>query len=93
MTDKPDPLLTTAADMARRRVYVLTDRGTMISGLPAIRLIWANLPRWRLLSRIAGLPGVRWLGEALYDRIIAPTIWRANIARRERAVISEKAAR
>jgi predicted DCC family thiol-disulfide oxidoreductase YuxK len=71
-----------STDMARRRVYVLTDQGAMVSGLPAIGLIWANLPRWRLISKLLRVPGVLWLGEALYDRIIAPTIWRGNIVRR-----------
>ena len=69
---------------ARKRVYVLDDSGRMLSGLPAVRLIWESLPYWRLLARVMRLPGVRETSEVFYDLVLAPAIWRWNQRRRER---------
>ncbi len=43
------------ADTAARRLYVLHD-GTLTSGIPAFLVLWAQMPRYRLLGRIVGLP-------------------------------------
>jgi uncharacterized protein len=71
---------------ARKRVYVLDDRGEMTSGMEAIVLIWSVLPGWQPLARFARLPVVRNVLHAGYDLVLAPTIWRWNERRRARAV-------
>jgi predicted DCC family thiol-disulfide oxidoreductase YuxK len=95
VADRPEVMLRYGlnTDIARRRVYVLTDRGTMLSGIPALRLIWANLPRWRWLAALIRLPGVQPVAEFFYDHVLAPTIWRGNEVRRARAAANVKAAR
>jgi uncharacterized protein (TIGR01777 family) len=70
---------------ARKRVYVLDDRGEMTSGMEAIVLIWSALPGWQPLARFARLPVVRNVLHASYDLVLAPTIWRWNERRRARA--------
>jgi uncharacterized protein len=71
---------------ARKRVYVLDDRGEMTSGMEAIVLIWSALPPWRALARFARLPLVRNVLYAIYDLVLAPLIWQWNERRRARAI-------
>jgi uncharacterized protein len=67
---------------ARKRVYVLADSGKMLSGMEAIGAIWAGLPYWRGLARVLRLPFIRPSAAWLYDRVLAPLIWRWNQRRR-----------
>lgn len=74
------------ADTAARRLYVLHD-GQLTSGIPAFLVLWAQMPRYRLLGRIVGLPGVRQIAGAAYDHVLAPIIYRWHLRRlRRRAV-------
>lgn len=64
-------------DTAARRLYV--QQGEVItSGVPAFLLLWAQMPRYRLLARILGLPGLRHLASAAYDHLFAPALYRAH---------------
>jgi len=67
---------------ARKRVYVLTTSGTMVSGMEAICTIWAGLPFWRVLAWLCRLPLIRPAVAWLYDVMLAPLIWRWNQRRR-----------
>lgn len=64
-------------DMAARRLYIL-HKGQVISGMPAFRVMWAMMPKYRWLARVFGLPGLRQLGEFVYDRIAAPLLYAAH---------------
>lgn len=68
---------------ARKRVYVLTQSGELVSGMDAFQLIWRGLPRWRVLARVLRMPLVRQCSAAAYDLVLAPLIWRWNQKRRE----------
>jgi len=68
------------ADTAARRLYVLHD-GKLTSGIPAFLVLWAQMPRYRLLGRIVGLPGVRHIASAAYDHLLAPAIYRWHLRR------------
>lgn len=68
------------ADAAARRLYVLHD-GVLTSGIPAFLVLWAQMPRYRLLGRIVGLPGLRQMAGALYDHVLAPAIYRWHLRR------------
>jgi predicted DCC family thiol-disulfide oxidoreductase YuxK len=74
------------ADMAARRLYVLHN-GTLTSGIPAFLVLWALMPRYRLLGRIVGLPGIRQVASVGYDHILAPAIycWHLRRLRRQTA--------
>ena len=68
------------ADTAARRLYVLHE-GTPTSGIPAFLMLWAQMPRYRWLERIVGLPGIRQIACAAYDFVLAPAIYRLHLLR------------
>jgi predicted DCC family thiol-disulfide oxidoreductase YuxK len=73
------------ADTAARRLYVLHD-GVLTSGIPAFLVLWAQMPRYRLLGRIVGLPGIRHVAGLAYDHVLAPVIYRWHLRRLRRVV-------
>jgi predicted DCC family thiol-disulfide oxidoreductase YuxK len=68
------------ADTAARRLYVLHD-GVLTSGIPAFLVLWAQMPRYRSLGRIVGLPGIRQIAGAAYDHVLTPLIYRWHLRR------------
>ncbi len=70
-------------DQAARRLYVLKD-GALHSGIPAFLILWQDMPRYRWLARLVGLPGIRHLAGFVYDRILAPLIYRWHLRRQFR---------
>jgi len=68
------------ADAAARRLYVLHE-GELTSGIPAFLVLWAQMPKYRWLARIIGLPGVRQIVSVLYDHLLAPLIYRWHLIR------------
>ena len=75
------------ADTAARRLYVLHN-GTLTSGIPAFLVLWALMPRYRLLGRIVGLPGIRQIASAAYDHVLAPVIYRWHLRRLRKQRVS-----
>ena len=71
------------ADTAARRLYVLHD-GVLTSGIPAFLVLWAQMPRYRLLGRVVGLPGIKQIAIATYDHVLAPVIYRWHLRRVKR---------
>ncbi len=63
------------ADAAARRLAVL-HKGEVLFGVPAFLVLWAQMPRYRLLARIVSLPLIRPLAEIVYDRALAPLLYR-----------------
>jgi predicted DCC family thiol-disulfide oxidoreductase YuxK len=70
-------------DAAARRLHV-RHRGRVLSGVPAFIAIWSELPRYRWLARVVTLPGVRHSAEWLYDRVLAPALYRRHLRRTAR---------
>lgn len=68
------------ADTAARRLHVL-HAGSVTHGMPAFRILWAQMPRYRWLARLTNLPLVRPLVDALYDHILAPLLYRRHLSR------------
>ena len=68
------------ADTAARRLYVMHD-GQLSSGIPGFLVLWAQMPRYRLLGRIVGLPGIRQVATVTYDHVLAPVIYRWHLRR------------
>ena len=62
-------------DQAARRLHVLKD-GEVTSGIPAFLVLWADMPRYRLLGRLVGLPGIRQAASVIYDYVLAPLLYR-----------------
>lgn len=67
-------------DAAARQLHVLHE-GRVVAGLPAFRLLWAAMPRYRWLARVTSWPGVRQVVGVIYDRIAAPMLYRAHLHR------------
>ena len=69
--------------MARRRIYVRSASGVIVSGLDAMIAIWQRLPTFSWLGRVAQMPGVHAVGALAYDVIAAPILntWRARLER------------
>lgn len=71
------------ADRAARRLHVL-HQGRMVAGLPAFLVLWAQMPRYRGLARLVGLPGVRQVAGLAYDLVLAPALYHWHRWRRRR---------
>lgn len=67
-------------DKAARRLYVHHD-GVLTSGVPAFLVLWAQMPRYRFLGKLLGLPGIKQLASAAYDYIFAPMLYRSHVRR------------
>jgi predicted DCC family thiol-disulfide oxidoreductase YuxK len=68
------------ADTAAKRLYVL-HKGTLTSGIPAFQVLWAQMPRYRWLAWIVGLPVVFQAACRVYDHVLAPAIYRLHLRR------------
>ena len=69
------------ADQAARRLHVL-HQGRLVAGIPAFLVLWAQMPRYRWLARLVGLPGLRQLAGLAYDWLLAPAIYHWHLRRR-----------
>ncbi len=58
-------------------MWVRTVEGTLHRGFAGWRLIMNEIPRWRWLSWIAGLPPLSWIGPHIY-RLVAASRHRLN---------------
>ena len=67
-------------DQAARRLHVL-HKGQLLSGIPAFQALWRELPHMRWLARITALPLIHPVTCLVYDRILAPVIYRAHLRR------------
>jgi predicted DCC family thiol-disulfide oxidoreductase YuxK len=71
-------------DEAARRLHVVED-GRLLVGVEAFRALWRATPGFRWLAAVAGLPGVRQAAGLLYDRVLAPALYRRHVKRMRRA--------
>jgi predicted DCC family thiol-disulfide oxidoreductase YuxK len=76
------------AEEAARRLHVQCPDGRILSGMPAFRALWAAMPRYRTLARITGLPVLRPVTGWIYNRVLAPALYRAHRRRQARAARS-----
>lgn len=85
-TDVSDPQVPVPPDRQRSellaRFHVRMADGTLVSGAEAFVALWARLPGWRWLARLAQLPGVLWLMERAYRGFLR---WRPAVQRAVRA--------
>ncbi|MEM9637243.1 MAG: DUF393 domain-containing protein [Pseudomonadota bacterium] len=71
------------ADDAARQLHVRKD-GHLLTGVPAFVALWESLPRYRWLARLVQLPGVFQTATWIYDRLLAPRLYRQHIRRMSR---------
>ncbi len=72
-----------SADAAARRLHVRRG-GQVTSGVEAFVMLWAAMPRYRLLARLVALPGLRQVAGEIYNRILAPRLYARHLARERR---------
>ncbi|MFC3613967.1 thiol-disulfide oxidoreductase DCC family protein [Lutimaribacter marinistellae] len=70
-------------DDAAKRLYVVKN-GEMRGGIDGFLLLWAEMPRYRWLGRVVGLPGVKQVASLTYDFVLAPAIYRWHRLRKQR---------
>ena len=58
----------------RRRVYLKSANGQVLSGVAALASLWAQTPGYEWLSKLVSLPLLRSVAEALYDHIAVPAL-------------------
>lgn len=75
-------------EQAARRFHVMQD-GQLLSGVPAFRALWQQMPRFRWLSWLTGLPVIAPVAGAVYDHILAPILYRAHLRRQRRKAPSK----
>ncbi len=68
------------ADTAARRLHVVKD-GQLLAGIDGFIAIWAGLPRWAWVARLARWPVVYPTLCAVYDHALAPLIYRLHLRR------------
>jgi predicted DCC family thiol-disulfide oxidoreductase YuxK len=67
-------------DEAARRLHVVED-GRLLAGVDAFRALWRVTPGFRWLAAVVGLPGVRQAAGFVYDRALAPMLYRRHLRR------------
>jgi predicted DCC family thiol-disulfide oxidoreductase YuxK len=65
----PTPLkqLRISQEDGLRRLHALDEAGRLHIGVDAFILIWSELPYWRLLGMVVGLPGIRQSAQLAYN--------------------------
>jgi len=58
----------------RRRLYLKSANGQVLSGVAALAGLWAQTPGYEWLSKLVSLPLPRSVAEALYDHIAVPIL-------------------
>jgi molybdopterin biosynthesis enzyme len=61
--------------------------GELTSGIPAFLVLWREMPRYRWLAKIVGLPGLRQAASVTYDHVLAPLIYRWHLRRKVKRAI------
>jgi predicted DCC family thiol-disulfide oxidoreductase YuxK len=67
-------------DQAARRLHVVED-GRLLAGVDAFRALWRATPGFGWLATLTGFPGVRHLTGAVYERVLAPALYRRHLRR------------
>jgi predicted DCC family thiol-disulfide oxidoreductase YuxK len=76
-----------SADQAARRLYV-RQGDQLLSGIPAFIVLWREMPRYRVLAKMASLPGIHRVSCIIYDHALAPLIYRWHLRRQAKAGIA-----
>lgn len=70
-------------DAAARRLHVLKN-GERLDGVDAFIALWQAMPRYRALAYVVSRPLIRPAAALIYDRILAPALYRAHRRRQAR---------
>jgi len=71
-------------DQAKRRMHARLPSGEIVSGIPAFAAIWREFPKLRWLARLVMTPGLHGVADMLYNRVVAPALYRKQMRREAR---------
>src|SRR5262249_30200340 len=60
--------------VALRRIHVVDATGAVYGGAEAFARLWRELPGYRWLGRVVGLPGIGFIAELFYRRLAGRTL-------------------
>lgn len=69
-----------SADDAAKRLHVRKG-GQIFAGLAAFIVLWHEIPRTRWLARLFSVPGIHGMAGWIYDRVLAPVLYRMHLRR------------
>ena len=72
-----------STNQAARRLHV-KHRGELLSGVPAFRAIWGELPHLQWLAKLTGRPFIGAAAVTLYDQLLAPLLYWMHVRRQKR---------
>ena len=70
-------------DQGAKRLHVISD-GKVIDGLQALQKLWAQMPRYKFLAVITNFPVIREIAGLVYDKILAPILYKTHLNRLKR---------
>ena len=70
-------------DQAARRLHVL-HRGQVLSGIPAFRALWGEIPHLQWLARLTGRPFIGAAAVTLYNQLLALVLYWMHVRRQKR---------
>ena len=70
-------------DLAARRLHVL-HKGQVLSGIPAFRALWGEMPHLQWLARLTGRRFIGAAAVTLYDQLLAPVLYSMHLRRQKR---------
>ena len=70
-------------DQGAKRLHVISD-GKVIDGLQAFQKLWAQMPRYKFLAVITNFPVIREIAGLVYDKILAPILYKTHLNRLNR---------
>ena len=70
-------------DQGAKRLHVISD-GKVIDGLKAFQKLWAQMPRYKFLAVITNFPVIREIAGLVYDKILAPILYKTHLNRLNR---------
>ena len=73
------------AESATKRLHVRQGE-QILSGISAFIALWRAMPRYAWLGRFASKPMVRPIADLLYNRVLAPTLYRMHQRRQRNSV-------
>ena len=70
-------------DQGAKRLHVISD-GKVIDGLQAFQKLWVQMPRYKFLAVITNFPVIREIAGLVYDKILAPILYKTHLNRLKR---------
>lgn len=67
-------------DQAARRMHVL-HQDKVYAGMDGFIVLWQQIPHLRWLARLCARPVIKPITDVIYDRIVAPIIYRWHLRR------------